>query len=104
MKNKGYQATIITDYNQLTETEVRELWDVGVCMDDWDYMIILPKEVLTGETVERIDYATMQSFKTVEYYPKDCDIERLLVGCCSNAWYKVKFRGILCAIGVAYHA
>ena len=85
----------------LTDTDDKTLSDQDVCLDDWDYMIAIeaktcPKELFKREPENKL------------YQPTDYDIERLLQGCCSNYWYKVKIdlgdgqKDYF--LGVAYHA
>lgn len=66
-------------------------WDHGVCMDDWDYMLIVPADELEQNS-------------DGEWTPKDYQLERMLQGCCDNTWYKVEFEDGTYGVGVAYHA
>jgi len=91
----GIPCTIIDGYDHITDKEVEYLWSQGVCLDDWDYMLLLP-----ANCVRKSNDASGDS----DYVPTGYTIERLLTGCCSNTWYVVNFRGKRQAIGVAYHA
>lgn len=100
--NNPHNCQIITGYQDLTAKEADEFWAQGVCMDDWDYMILVenPDEVLA--TYQESDEEPGE--EQTRYTPKVYDFDRMLVGCCSNVWYRAKFRGKEYAIGVAYHA
>lgn len=100
----GFPATIITGYEHLTDEEVQELWDAGVCMDDWDYLILLPPSVLNEEPISYTDWETGKEKDGTRLTPVDYNLERMLTGCCSNKWYRAVFRGEERAIGVAYHS
>jgi hypothetical protein len=99
-------------HDDLTKEEVDALWDLGVNMDDWDYMILADPDILEEEEVDTLEseYSEakggwiQEERKKIRFYPKDWQMERLLTGCCDNVWYKVGFRGEEMAIGVAYHA
>ena len=71
------------------EKEREYLWNEGVCLDDWDYMLVF-------------EY-NKKTFKS-DNSPVQYNIERLLNGCCSNTWYRLNFRGSEKIIGVAYHS
>jgi len=68
----------------LTSRDIEYLRDVDVNMDDWDYILIIPDELLEKE----VDY----------------NIEKLLTGMSHNTWHKVMWKGKECSLGVAYHA
>lgn len=103
MRSIGIEMTFIRGYEDLTRAEIDDLWTEGVDCDDWDYMVVCPPDVLKEtEREEEGDWDTAHTVPTWE--PKDYSLGRILTGCCSNQWYKVKFRGKQVAIGVAYHA
>lgn len=81
-----------------TREDTESFWDQGVNMDDWDYFILAPVDVL--EEIDSTDYDDKPCKKYVVPY----ELERLLTGCCNNTWYKASFRGVEYAVGVAYHA
>lgn len=81
----------ITVIDALDDSERAALRDQGVDMDDWDYMLVCPPEVASETTHD----------STV---PDSYTLSRLLTGCCSNRWYRVKFRGRDVSLGIAYHA
>jgi hypothetical protein len=97
-------------HDDLTKEEIEALWDLGVNMDDWDYMILADPDILEEEEVDTIEYNEIDGAwipverKKIRFYPKNWQMGRLLTGCCDNVWYKVEFRGEEMAIGVAYHA
>lgn len=84
----------------LPKKDIEALWDEGVNMDDWDYVLIVPAEAL------EIDAALGNNEEPDKKYyaPKTYDLERLLTGVCDNRWYVVNFRGERVGVGVAYHA
>lgn len=86
----GYQATIITNHNQLSEEEIQSLWDQDVNMDDWDCIIILPVGCLYRE-------------EDGDLTPHDYQIYRLLDHHGESTWYEVRFRGEKCTLGIRYH-
>lgn len=73
----------------LSKWEIQALWDQGICMDDWDYLLLIDRDEMVndGDTWEPT-------------YP----VERLLTGSCSNEWYVGTFREKECGIGIAYHS
>lgn len=97
---QGYPCTIITGYKNVTTEEVKDLWDKGVDLDDWDYIIVLPPETLKESSI--INFYTKE--KETMFEQKIDRLDRLLTGSCADTWYKVEFRGELRALGVAYHA
>lgn len=86
---------IITGYEGLTARDLEDLRAQDVCLDDWDYMLVLPADVLHVETDE---------WGKPYWTTSDYDLQRLMTGCCDNTWYKIKYRGQTKALGVAYHA
>lgn len=103
------------------EKERQEFWDQGISLDDWDYMLLFPSEILMEEEYEENDrwedYSPKYDKKNNpvlvkkkrwilnyevlggDYYTLD----NLLNGCYDNKWYKAKYQGQEYAIGVAYH-
>jgi len=83
--------------DDLTVAENEALWDSGVNLDDWDYLLVVPESSL----------AIREGGKyRPPYYGEDGythDLARLLTGCCDNLWYIVAFRGKTVGMGVAYH-
>lgn len=82
---------VIFDYSGFKENESELLWKQGVCLDDWDYLLVCPLD-----SVEKNNDGELQ--------PKEYGLERMLTGCCHNTWYIATFRGNEVAIGVAYHS
>ena len=87
---KGKFSGLILMPEDLTPKEIDALDKQSVCMEDWDYMIV-------------IDPAKLVKNDEGRWSVTDYTLERLLTGCCDNVWYKVKFRGRTCGIGIAYH-
>lgn len=83
----------------LSREEADALWDQGVNMDDWDYILVLPLE-----TIREVDATDWEGKPIREWEATDYTVERLLTGCCSNTFYKANFRGETVALGIAYHS
>lgn len=82
-------------YERLPEDCYESLWNQGVSMDDWDYLLFVPKEYEKHFSID----------SEGELSPKWYSLEKLLQGSCTNKWYEVKdFVGREGFIGVAYHA
>lgn len=63
-----------------------ELWKAGLCLDDWDYGLIV-----NGKKAYNME--------------KNYTLNRLLTGCCSNEWFQIKNKkGRWFTIGMAYHS
>ena len=63
-----------------------EIWDTGVCLDDWDYGYIV-KGVMT------------------EKIKRELKADELLRGVCYNEWYIIQDKkGNYWTIGMAYHS
>lgn len=103
---------LYTDRDSFTKEEIEYFWKSGISLDDWDYMIFFPPEILEEYEEEEEDYSyelkvweyKRRKITVKKYRPKDYAIERLLRGCYDNKWYKINFRGAEIAIGIAYHA
>ena len=81
----------------LTREDVEALWQQVVNMDDWDYMLFCPPEVVSKlETPGEYDQS--------EFGCKDWLLEKTLNGVCTNQWYRASFREKEWSIGVAYHS
>jgi len=89
---------LIIDYSDLTNDDVDSFWKQGVCMDDWDYIILAPVGELYED--EELDWQN----KKVKVWRAEPTLSRLLTGCCDNTWYKAEFRGKMYAVGVSYHS
>lgn len=60
------------------------LWEQGVNMDDWNYILFLPDSEAAG------------------FYG---NLSELLTGPCDNVWHRVRnFNGRPGLLGIAYHA
>jgi hypothetical protein len=95
------------DQSELTHTEIELLKDQGVDFDDWDFILVVPKD-----QVEKIEEAGRE-WKDGDWIdvhinrlrPIGCyTLSRFEIGCFSNKWYLVTFRGEQVAMLVAYHA
>lgn len=91
---------IFIDYysDDYTREDIKELWDQGVDMDDWDYFILVPVGC-----VEEIDSTDWEDKPIKKLVPKSYALG-LLIGGSENKWYKITFRGKEYAMGVACHA
>jgi hypothetical protein len=49
---KGVDIKLISGYEDLTEIELEELQKNGVCLDDWDYMLFVPVDLLIEEVLD----------------------------------------------------
>lgn len=87
---------ILIERDELPTEEFDSLWDQGVDLDDWDY-------ILAFEEPSKIAVQQEDEFNTY-YAPKSYTVERLLTGCCINRWYKANLFGKPRMIGIAYHA
>jgi hypothetical protein len=86
-------------YTSLDEKTTDELWRLHVNMDDWDYVLFVGMEHRDEFIICENDY----SRGNLE--PKSYLIDKLLTGCCTNAWYEVKdFMGREGILGIAYHS
>lgn len=93
----------------LTDKEQSTLREQEVCLDDWDYMLIVYDVDQFQETEEDREYYSAvthkDELKKVKVYsPKLWHLDRLLTGCCSNIWYKIKWKGKFVMLGAAYHS
>lgn len=95
---KGTPITVIQS-GDLTQEEMDYFWDKGICLDDYDYMLVCPSNIIKKVTH---NYEGEEPYE--DYEPSSYTFERLLTGCCSNKWYKIEFRGKKAALGIAYHA
>jgi hypothetical protein len=80
----------LIDTDDVDRGYIDELWDQGVNLDDWDYLIIAP--------VDQIEWVGDEPEPAWNN-----PLGRLLTGCCANRWYKVQWDGQEVALGVAYH-
>jgi hypothetical protein len=86
--------------DDLTKEDIESLWQQGVNMDDWDYMLLCPPDVV-HEVKKRDDW---DHSEYTEFDCKDWWLDGMLRGCSSNRWYRANLRGKEWAIGIAYHA
>lgn len=74
----------------LLDMNDKELWASGICLDDWDYGVVIEGHI-----------KTMSAYLMEHRY----QVYRLLNGCSSNEWFEVKAKnGKLYTIGMAYHS
>jgi hypothetical protein len=84
----------------ITKEERDALWDAGVDMDDWDYMLIIPdKEITTTKWTNHPDTPPNHGPLNywLEHYLLDASWRR------KTEWYRVEFRGEQVGMGIAYH-
>lgn len=67
------------------------IWEAGVCLDDWDYFIVIPTKDKPGKFARNI-------------IPKNDTWNRLLDGCFSNDWVHIESPNGYFYIGGAYHS
>ena len=79
----------------LDRPDIDALWDQGVNLDDWDYMLIVPADTL--QEAQDMDGEEC-------WLPRDWYLGELLIGVFRNRWYKARFHGKVVGVGVAYHA
>lgn len=87
-------------HEKLDQKTIDSLWEQVVDMDDWDYVLFVPKSFRDKfKRLEEDDYSRGN------LTPKSYEVEGLLHGCCHNAWYEVTdFKGRAGVLGVAYHS
>jgi hypothetical protein len=90
------RASVLT-HDEVNEADGESFRSQGVNMDDWDYIVLAPVETIRPNT-DSYD----RDFP--EYEQTEWTFDRIMVGCCSNSWYKATYRGAEYAVGVAYHA
>lgn len=75
-------ATVITfiKHRDLSSEERDDLWNKGVNLDDWDFMIVAPPD-----TTDDLDILFGYGYFDYE-------------------WYEVEFRGEMRRLGLRYHA
>lgn len=79
----------------LDEETIRDLWDQGINMDDWDYLLFFEATHTLKLPME---------FHQITLSPRNPNIERLLTGSYANKWWPIgNFQGRKGIIGVAYH-
>lgn len=83
----------------LTREQIEALWGAGVCMDDWDYIIIGPASILKRPCW----YVADDPDADDEWGPTSHYVAALLNGPCYDKWYRVELDGLPVAVGVAYH-
>lgn len=86
---------ILLTPDEITDKDVQSFWDQGVCMDDWDYMFLLPSDTEMITTC----YDNEMVMEPINY-----TIQRLLNGSCENRWYMGFYKEEPCVIGIAYHS
>jgi hypothetical protein len=57
-------------------------------------MLFVPVDLLIEEVLDN----------EVVYCTKKYELDRWLVGCCDNTWYKINWFGVEMGLGVAYHS
>lgn len=96
----------------LNQEQQQSLRDQGVCLDDWDYLIIV-KDINQFKEVEEKEefynsYTGMDELRVIKKIVpfKSYHLDRLIQGPCSymNEWYKIVWEGEEAALGINYHA
>lgn len=82
----------------VTREDSERFWDQGVCMDDWNYIVLAPPEVVETPA----DPEAGSCGELVGDFAEE--LERLLTGCYDNRWHLAQYRGQTYAVGVAYHS
>ena len=95
---------VIFSDDNMSWAEIEEFWELGINMDDWDYLLICPADAVREEECDVYDEYVGETFGHIRYIPCNWYLERMMNGSCDNIWYKVNYRGEEVAIGVAYHA
>lgn len=96
-------------YTEFTQEELESLREQGVDLDDWDYAILVEdvsqfEDHEFEDDVYNEDTWKLERALVNEIRPNCYTLERLLVGCCDNTWYRVTWKGKPVVIGFAYHA
>lgn len=87
--------------DDLSREEIDAFWHQGICMDDWDYMLLLddPDRLLEPDDEEEPDEEGRPRYRCVDW-----NVERLLSPTYQSTWYSGTYQGKRYAIGVVYHA
>lgn len=86
-------------YEELEREIIDSLWDQDIDMDDWDYLLFIPKK-FSKEFRE----CACHTEKKNERIPEKYNLSRILTGSCRNVWYECTFKGKSGYLGIAYHA
>ena len=81
------------DDDTLPDSIRAQLQTQGVDLDDWDYLVIAPREAVHWQGQKRVGTCAADNW-----------LSNVLNGCCSNLWYLIPIDGKHVAVGVAYHA
>lgn len=89
-------------HTKLPSEIVDKLRDQKVDMDDWDYLLFIDIEFSENFNRLKVDE---DSFYRGNLEAKSYLVDKLLNGCCTNAWYEVSdFMGKRGIVGLAYHS
>jgi len=98
---------ILIEPDSVSSAEAHELWKAGIDTDDWDYMVVINERVEEIEPEFHLKEAVDNYDGSVKTYwwPESYALDRMLNGCYTNTWYKVKvpFLNEVRFVGVAYH-
>lgn len=86
--------------DDLTEQERQSFRDQNIDMDHWNYMLIVPTNVLQKVTAENQDYYVG------DWYPMDKFwlLSNLLPATYENKWFNnILFREKMVGVGIVYH-
>lgn len=89
-------------HEDLDRETIDSLWEQDIDMDDWDYVLFVPKKYESEFEKDEDSWRGQGRLGTVR--PKSCQVDRLMNGSCANVWYTCKFMGKQGILGVAYHA
>ncbi len=97
---------IFPDDSNANDADIADLWNQGVNMDDWGFILIVPKDQVEEYDATDRDFVggQWQDIPVKRVRPVNPTLERFEVGCCNNVWYLAKFRGKDVALLVTYHA
>jgi len=95
------RAMLFATPDDLSSAEVDDFWKQGICMDDWDYMVLCenPDSLLEPDNEAESDDERGPSYRCLDW-----SVERLLCADYRSRWYRGTYQGKLYAVGVVYHA
>ena len=90
--------------DQLDKKTTKKLWRAGVCMDDWDFLIVT-RELDKFEELEETDpYDDTKKIKV--WTAKGWYLNRILEtgGSYKYEWHKIQWKGRPAMLGITYHS
>lgn len=90
--------------DELDRETTDKLWAAGVCMDDWDFLLI-SRDLDRFEEIEQTDDWEPNK-KSKVWTAKGWYLNRILESCGNYTyeWYRVQWEGKPAMIGVTYHS